>query len=186
MSLKITFNLLETCSCVYCKINNVFLIKERERERKRQGEWERESCNDPSLFPLFLSSYFLSRWVIFTHRAIHSRLTTGGVAIPPRFTSFSSSFSLCFFFRPSFSSRRSLSRDADILSAACRREIAVPLPCRQNGPAASRSVTSGFPNRGPAWRATSYRRPRLAREFRSEQKERREKAGEQRRCNFDG
>lgn len=85
------------------------------------------------------------------------------------------------FFSPSFSLPFPLSRDAGIpsLPRVEKRWSFLSLGW-QNGPAASRSVTSGFPNRGPVWRVTSYLRPRRARERRRGRGKKRE---EPRRCN---
>lgn len=68
----------------------------------------------PSFAPPF--SYFSSWRVIFTHRAIHSRLTTGGVTVLPSFHLVLFLFPSLSFSSPSRSSRRSLSCDADILA----------------------------------------------------------------------
>jgi len=149
----------------------------------------KESCNVLFLLPLSLPSYFWSRRVIFTHRAIHSRLTTGGVTIPPHLPlSLPVFFCSFFFFTVLFHGMQIFSL------AAYRRErwsfLSSAGAARQSrstdrlGRAASRSITLGFPNL--AWRATSYRRPRLSPELLCERKEYREKVGEQCRCNFDG
>lgn len=96
--------------------------------------WKLQRPVVPSLLPLPFPSYFSSRWVIFTHRAIHSRITTGGVTVLPSFHLVLFLFPSLSFSSPSRSSPFPFARCRYSRLAVCRREMVVPLPCRQNGP----------------------------------------------------